>query len=252
MRPRDRQSRITDMVRSQDKVSVDQLVETFHTSAETIRRDLTFLAANGKIQKIHGGAIALRNFGEGPFAQRMLLNSQAKRLIAQQVRRLVSPGDSLFIDTGSTTLAIAEELTTIDDLTVITNSTEVARVITSANKTVQMFLLGGNYIEDNRQTCGTMAVKQLEGFHCNIALLTAGAVAAEAGVMDYSHDEAQIASAMIEHSDKVLLMVDASKFDQVAPFVVAPFDRIDTLVSDQAPGGALARALDGAQVEVIC
>ena len=57
---------------------------------------------------------------------------------------------------------------------------------------------------------------------------------------------------MIEHSDKVLLMVDSSKFDQVAPFVVAPFDRIDTLVSDQAPGGALARALDDAQVEVIC
>ena len=252
MRPRDRQSRITDMVRSQGKVSVDQLVEAFHASAETIRRDLTFLAANGKIQKIHGGAIALRNFGEGPFAQRMLLNNQAKRLIAQQVRRLVSPGDSLFIDTGSTTLAIAEELITIDDLTVITNSAEIARIITSANETVQMFLLGGNYIGDNRQTCGTMAVKQLEGFHCNITLLTAGAIAAGGGVMDFSHDEAQIASAMIEHSDKALLMVDSSKFDQVAPFVVAPFDRIHTLVSDQAPRGTLARALDGAQVEVIC
>jgi DeoR/GlpR family transcriptional regulator of sugar metabolism len=56
MRPRDRQSRITDIVLSQGKVSVDQLVETFRISAETIRRDLTFLAANGKIQKIHGGA----------------------------------------------------------------------------------------------------------------------------------------------------------------------------------------------------
>jgi DeoR family glycerol-3-phosphate regulon repressor len=252
-------------------VSVDQLVETFRISAETIRRDLTFLAANGKIQKIHGGAIAVRNFGEGPFAQRMLLNSQAKRLIAQQVRRLVSPGDSLFIDTGSTTLAIAEELTTIDDLTVVTNSAEVARVITSANRTVQMFLLGGSarvitsanrtvqmfllggsYTGDNRQTCGAMAIKQLEGFHCNIALLTAAAIAAGTGVMDFSHDEAQMASAMIEHSDKVLLAVDASKFDRVAPFVVAPFNRVDTLVSDQVPGGALARALDGAQVEVIC
>jgi DeoR family glycerol-3-phosphate regulon repressor len=164
----------------------------------------------------------------------------------------VSPGDSLFIDTGSTTLAIAEELTTIDDLTVITNSAEVARVITSANRTVQMFLLGGSYTGDNRQTCGAMAIKQLEGFHCNIALLTAAAIAAGTGVMDFSHDEAQMASAMIEHSDKVLLAVDASKFDRVAPFVVAPFNRVDTLVSDQVPGGALARALDGAQVEVIC
>jgi DeoR family glycerol-3-phosphate regulon repressor len=252
MRPHDRQSRITDMVHSQGKVSVDQLVEAFHTSAETIRRDLTFLAANGKIQKIHGGAIPLRNFGEGPFAQRMQSNGQAKRLIAQQVRKLVSPGDSLFIDTGSTTLVIAEELAAIDDLIVITNSAEIARVITSANKTVQMFLVGGNYNGDNRQTCGTMAVDQLGNFHGNIAMLTAGAISAGAGVMDFSHDEAQIASAMIEHSDKVLLMVDSSKFDRVAPFAVTSFDRIDTLVSDQAPGGALADALDVAQVEIVC
>ena len=159
MRPRDRQLRITDMVRSQGKVSVDELVETFHTSAETISRDLTFLAANGKIQKIHGGAIPLRTFGEGPFAQRMQLNSQAKRLIAQQVRQLVSPGDSLFIDTGSTTLEVAEELTTIDDLTVITNSSRNCQVITSANKTVQCFYSAVIIIGDNRQTCGTMASK---------------------------------------------------------------------------------------------
>jgi len=252
MRPRDRQTRITDMVRLHGKVSVDELAASFHASAETIRRDLTFLAANGKIQKVHGGAIPLRTFGEGPFAQRMQLNSQAKRLIAQQVRQLVSPGDSLFIDTGSTTLEVADELSAIDDLTVVTNSSEIAKVLTSANKTVHMYLLGGNYNGDNRQTCGSMAINQLKCFHCNHALLTAGAIAAETGVMDFNHDEAQIARAMIEHSDKVMLLVDSSKFDRVAPFVVTPLARIDSLVSDQAPDGALARALSDAQVEVIC
>ena len=91
MRPRDRQFRIIDMVRTQGKVTVDELVATCAASAETIRRDLTLLAANGKIQKVHGGAMPTRDFGEGPFAQRVQQNGAAKRLIAQKARQLVSP-----------------------------------------------------------------------------------------------------------------------------------------------------------------
>ena len=251
MRPRDRQLRIIDLVRTQGKVSVDELVQEFSSSAETIRRDLTLLSANGKIKKIHGGALPLRDFGEGPFAQRMLQNAEAKRLIADKARQLVSPGDSLFIDTGSTTLVMAETLMTINELTVITNSTAIARVIGSANETARVYLLGGSYNEDNRQTCGAMALNQLNGFHCNLAILTVGAISADAGVMDYSFDEAAIASAMVAHTDRVIILVDASKFDRVAPFVVAPFDRIDVLVSDEMPQGLLAERLKQACVEVI-
>ncbi len=250
MRPRDRQLRITDLVRTQGKVSVDELVQRFSSSAETIRRDLTLLSANGKIKKIHGGAVALRDFGEGAFAQRMLQNAEAKRLIADKARHLVSPGDSLFIDTGSTTLVMAEALATIDELTVVTNSTAIARVISSANESTQIYLLGGAYNKDNRQTCGAMALNQLNGFHGSLAIVTVGAVSAEAGLMDYSFDEAAIASAMIARSDRVIVLVDASKFDRVAPFVVASFEQIDALVSDRAPQGALAERLNQAAVEV--
>ena len=239
------------MVRTQGKVTVDELVATCAASAETIRRDLTLLAANGKIQKIHGGAMPTRDFGEGPFAQRMQQNCAAKRLIAQKAHQLVSPGDTLLIDTGSTTLVIAEELTGIDDLTVVTNSTAIARAISSTNKTAQMYLLGGTYNEDNRQTCGSMALTQLDSFHGNLAIITVGAIAAGIGAMDYNCDEAEIASAMIARTDKVILLVDSSKFDRVAPFVVASFDRIDVLVSEKAPQGALADSLSTARVEMI-
>ncbi|MCP4877180.1 MAG: DeoR/GlpR transcriptional regulator [Gammaproteobacteria bacterium] len=252
MRPRDRQFRIIDIVRTRGRVSVEELSRTFATSAETIRRDLTFLASTGKIQKVHGGAVPVRDFGEGPFAQRMQLNGPAKRTIAQLARRLVAPGDTLFIDTGSTTLVIAEELAGIDDLTVITNSTAIARAITSANETVRMYLLGGSYNEDNRQTCGRMALDQLNSFHGNLAIITVVAIAAGSGAMDYSCDEAEIASAMIARSDKVILLADSSKFDRVAPFVVASFDQIDTLVCEKPPQGALAHCLHEANVEIVC
>lgn len=251
MRPRDRQLQIIDLVHSHGKLGVDQLAARFGVSAETIRRDLTFLAAGGKIRKVHGGAIALRDFGEGAFAQRMQSNTEAKRMIARKARSLLSAGDTVFIDTGSTTLAMAETLATIDDLTIITNSTAIAQAVSAANSSVQMFLLGGAYNEDNRQTCGPIALNQLGGFHASMALLTVAAVSSEAAVMDYSFDEASIASAMIARSERVVILADASKFDRVAPFVVASFEQIDTLVCDQAPDGLLAQRLEQAGVTVI-
>jgi len=251
MRPRDRQLRIIDLVQTQGKVSVDELAREFSSSAETIRRDLTLLSANGKIKKIHGGALPLRDFGEGAFAQRMLQNAEAKRSIADKARQLVSPGNNLFIDTGSTTLVMAEALATIDELTVTTNSTAIARIIGSANETTRIYLLGGAYNEDNRQTCGTIALNQLDGFHGNLAIVTVGAVSANGGVMDYNFDEAAIASAMIARSERVIILADASKFDRVAPFVVASFEQIDVLVSDRTPQGELAERLNQAAVEVL-
>ncbi len=251
MRPRERQLQITDMVRAQGRVSVDEFVDVFQTSAETIRRDLTCLADKGKIQKVHGGAVSSRNFGEGPFAQRMHLNEQAKREIAQKARSLISPGDTLFIDTGSTTLVFAEELAEIDDLIIVTNSAEIAKVMSVANDSVQIYLLGGAYNGDNRQTCGIFAVEQLAHFHGDLALLAIGA-AGEAGAMDYSQDEAQIASAMIQRADRVAVMADASKFGRSAPFVVSAWDGIDMLICECTPESGLGLKLRQANVEVLC
>lgn len=251
MRPRDRQLQILDLAQSRGKVTVEQLTREFAVSAESIRRDLTFLATSGKIRKIHGGAIPLRDFGEGVFAQRMQTNAEAKRHIAQKARQLVKPGDTIFIDTGSTTLAMAEALATIDELTVITNSTAIARVISAANQTTHIYLLGGSYNEDNRQTCGPIALEQLGKFRADLSVLAVATIAAEAGLMDFSHDEASIAAAMIEHSQRVAILADASKFDRVAPFVVASFAQIDTLVCDEMPTGQLAEQLIQAGVELV-
>ncbi|MDH3389497.1 MAG: DeoR/GlpR family DNA-binding transcription regulator, partial [Gammaproteobacteria bacterium] len=126
-----------------------------------------------------------------------------------------------------------------------------AKVIAAGNRTASIFLLGGNYIEDNRQTCGIMAQEQLDQFHGNLAILTVAAVDGNAGLMDYSFEEAQMARAMLRRADRRIALADSSKFGQVAPFVVAGFEQIDTLVCEQAPGGKLARHLRDARVQVV-
>ena len=129
MRPNERQTAIADVVWQRNRVSVDSLAAMFSASPETIRRDLSILARNGKIQKVHGGAVLPRMAEEGPFAERMRHNVAAKRRIADRAIPLISSGETLFINTGSTTMLFADELVGLDDLTVITNSAELARIL---------------------------------------------------------------------------------------------------------------------------
>ncbi|HWH57107.1 MAG TPA: DeoR/GlpR family DNA-binding transcription regulator, partial [Terriglobales bacterium] len=146
MRPTDRRDVIVDLVREHERVTVDFLAHQLTTSCETIRRDLTELAARGLIRKFHGGATLpdLAGIGlkaEGSFQARMQENLREKRAIGRRAAALFSPGDTLFIDTGTTTVIFAEELARLSRLTVITNSLSIAQTIARGEGN-RAFLLG--------------------------------------------------------------------------------------------------------------
>lgn len=252
MRPSERQTAIADLVWQRNRVSVDSLATQFSASPETIRRDLAILARIGKIQKVHGGAVLPRMAEEGPFAERMRCNVAEKRRIAASALPLISPGETLFVNTGSTTLLFADELAGLHDLTVVTNSAELARVLSSGNSTCRIFLLGGAYHGYNRETCGSIAIEQLGRFRADRAVLTVGSVEATAGIMDYNPDEAEMARAMMRLAGSVTLLADSSKFGKLAPFTVAGFDAIDCMVCDEVPDGPLAASMAREHVEIIC
>jgi len=252
MRPRERQSRIADLVRSEGRVSVEELARRFGVSAETVRRDLVVLSDDGVVHKVHGGAVPPRSTGEDPFRQRMGHNVPAKRHIAKNARALVRPGDTLFIDTGTTTLMFAEELAGIEALTVITNSVEVASVLSAHEPPAELYLLGGVYNSDNRQTVGALALAQVDLFRAARAVLTIGTLDAAAGAMDYNIEEALVARAMIGRAQSALLLCDSSKFNRISPFAVAPLSAFEALVCESTPEGDLGRALGEAGVQVVC
>jgi DeoR family transcriptional regulator, glycerol-3-phosphate regulon repressor len=242
--PKLRRERIAEAVRRQGKVSVEQLAARFHTSHETIRRDLSALAESGVVQKFHGGAKLPRTQQEeGPFRERMTMNAVAKRIVAGKAARLIAPGETVFIDTGSTTLMCAEEIAKIGGLTVITNSTRIAAVLAEHGNRTAIFLLGGRFDGDNHETVGPTAISEIQSFHADHALITIGALDESAGATDYNFDEAQIARAMIDNADNVIVAADASKFQRRAAFAVCPLARIGALVCDRAPSGGLAAAL---------
>jgi len=250
MKPNERQLLIIDILHQQGKITVKELVSHFEISAETIRRDLSTLSNAGKIQKIHSGAILPRLVGEGLFQQRMGESVAEKRRIAKNACSLILPSETLFIDTGSTTLMFAEELTAIDDLTVITNSSDIAKII-STNDSAQVFLVGGHYSADNRETTGPMAISQIRKFRVDHVILTIGGIHAKAGVTDFNIDEALIAQAMIEQADNIIVLADSSKFNQIAPFEVTSLKQIGSFVCSSKPDKVLDDALERANVKTV-
>jgi DeoR family glycerol-3-phosphate regulon repressor len=252
MKPKERRAMIFDIIRQEGGISVDKLVEEFNSSAETIRRDLNKLSKAGKIQKIHGGAMLPGPLGEGPYQQRIGENVKAKRLVAQKACALISPGDTIFIDTGSSTLSFAEEIIRVNDLTVVTNSAEIARVISSSASGARVYLLGGEYNADNHETTGAMAIAQLEYFYANHAVLATGGIDAVAGVMNYDFGEASVARAMLGRTENAIVLADSSKFGRIAPYVIGPLDQFDQIVCEAVPGKLLTEALHQHSVNIVC
>lgn len=252
MKPNERQLKITDIIRREGRITVDELAVTFKSSPETIRRDLSILALSGKVQKIHGGAKSSSLQGEGEFQQRMSRNVAAKRYIAEKASKLISSGDTLLINAGSSTVIFAEELTKISNLTIVTSSLDIAKVMGVNKNGTKVFLLGGEYSRDNQQTLGAIAILQLQQFHVQHVILPIGCIDASVGFTDFDASDVAVAQAMISHADHSIVLADSSKFNHTAPFVLGKLDQVDRLVTESLPDKNLLGALRKSCVEVIC
>ncbi len=235
-------------------MSVEALADHLDVSRETVRRDLARLEADGRLRRFHGGAKALGGAAalpetEGPFAQRMMQNPEAKRGIGRAAAALFEPGTSLFIDTGSTTIAFAEALALRPPLVAITNAPRIAATL-AARQGHKVFLIGGAYGADAGESLGPLALEQIGKFRADVAVLTIGGLDASC-VMDFDLQEAEVAKAMIERADRLVVLADHSKLDRRAVFEVAPLALVDVLVTDLPPAEPLARALAAAGIDLV-
>lgn len=255
MTPGERRALIIRIVGAGARVSVEELAARLGTSRETVRRDLGALDREGALRKVHGGAVPIaprRAAGfadpaalEGPFERRVTENAEAKRAIARAAVALLRPGDSVFVDTGSTTLALGEALARAEALTVITNSAAIAR-LAERGSGARVYLIGGEYRRGGQESVGDMAVEQIRRLRAAHAFLTVGSLDA-AGAADFDLQEAQVARAMVERADAVTVLADATKFEARAVFPVVALEGLARLVTDRLPE-ALRGALEGAGV----
>lgn len=247
----DRFDRIVAFVSERGRISVDDLAEMLNVSKETVRRDLTKLAERGLVRKVHGGALAPQTAEETPFDARLAINRAEKLAIARRAAMLFQPGDSLFVDAGSTTVHFATAISSAVRFTVITNSPLVAMSVSRPRGGSECYLLGGRFDGETSESIGPMVIEQIQKLRADHAVITIGGMDLTGTCADYSADEAYIARTMIERSQSVTVLADHTKLGRSALFQVCEARQIDRLVTDRPPPEAISDALAAAGAEVI-
>ncbi len=239
----ERRALILDILAQRGSASVRDLHRRLKVSAETVRRDITRLAGEGRLRKTHGGALAM-DAVEPVFDERLAVNAEGKERIGRAAAALVPDGASLLIDSGTTTLALAEALAQggARNLTVITNDIHVAGRLAGRNGN-RVLLAGGEFLGSEGATMGRDATEMLAHYHTDFAFIGASALSSHPRLLDFSREAAALRGLMIEQARTPVLLADHTKFNRVAPVRVEHLERVRIIIVDQRPKGALARAL---------
>jgi len=229
-----RHSKILEQARQTGKVTVEGLAETFDVTLQTIRRDLSDLADQGLLDRVHGGAVlpsGLTNIG---YEDRRRLNDVAKADIGRETARLVSNRACVFIGIGTTCEAVARALVHHDGLMVITNNLNAVPILTAApNCTV--IVTGGTVRPSDTGLVGSQAAASVRGFMFDHAIIGCSALDTQGGMFDYDLDEVVVSQAVISNSRHTILVADAAKFDRKAPARIASVGQVQTFITDQTP-----------------
>ena len=235
-----RKGEIIALMRLEGKATVEQLADHFGVTVQTIRRDLGDLEDEGKISRVHGGAVVRSGVTNIQYEERRNLFSEAKERIAKRVARDVPDDISLCINIGTTTEAVARELLNHSNLTVVTNNMNVANIL-AANESCEIIVSGGTLRRTDGGLVGDLATQMIEQFKVDIAIIGASALDEEGDLLDFDLREVRVSKSIIRHARKVFLVTDSSKFERSAPVRIASFSEMDAIYTDKPFVQELAR-----------
>jgi Transcriptional regulators of sugar metabolism len=246
-----RHQELLQLVEAKGQMSVDDLANHFGVSDDTIRRDLQNLERRKLLLRTHGGAVstALLVHRETPFLIRANANSDAKTRIGRAAAQLISDGETLIVNGGSTTFAFAAGLGLRRNLTIVTNNVAMLSVL-PAEAIQSVYLLGGQYNMNLGSTVGSVGFNS-GAISVDTAVLGVSGLTSTEGLSTTFLEEASMFARMITSARRTIVVADASKFGYNAFAQIAPLSAIDVLVTDVSPPPDLSQALGQANVEVI-
>jgi len=244
-----RRDRILSILDEKGSVSVIELCRRLPVSRETIRRDITRLAAENRLRKTHGGALSVDQV-EPDFADRMEVNAEGKTAIGRLAATLVPDGASLIIDSGTTTMRLAEALGERRRLTVYTNDVHVAARLAGRNDN-RVNLVGGEMQGSEGAMLGRDATAMLSRYYVDIAFLAASALSEGPVLTDYSREAAEMHDLMLAQARTSVLLADHTKFDRMAPVRVEGLDTLSQLIVDRRLSGKLNAGFKSLKTDVL-
>lgn len=245
-----RRKKILEQLRRDGQVRVSQLSEQLGATVVTIRSDLDALEQDGYLERTQGGAIqTTKNYYNMEFLRRKQEHMYLKKAIAAYAADMVRDGNTLFINSGTTTYFTAIELKKRTNLNIVTNSISVAMELGDV-PTFHVILLGGEINAQYSYTYGEAAREQLSRFNADFAILSFDGVSAQSGLSTYHADESVIDRTMMERARRTLAVADSSKLDHESFAYVCDLSENVCWITDENANRELAERIRQKRVEI--
>ena len=246
----ERRRSILEILSRDGRVLVTELAKQFRTSQITIRKDLEVLDTQGAIQRTHGGALPVQVGAllDPTLREKEKLHRAEKIRIAAAAAKLVKEGESVLLDSGTTTTAIARALKDSSKLTVITNATNIAAEL--AGTEVDVILTGGTLRKNSFSLVGPLAEQTLRQLSADILFLGVDGFDTKAGLFTPNLLEAQVNRIMVEIASQTVAVCDSSKFGRRSLCNIAPPSAVNQVITDKNISKHDLHALREAGIEV--
>lgn len=247
----ERQHNIISLLALHGRMSVADIVERFRVSEATARRDLESLAEQGKLQRVHGGAISLIDAPpELPILLREKEQLLEKQRIGQAAAALVGDGETIFLGSGTTVLEVARSLRSRQSLTVITNSLPVMNTLVELPG-ITLISLGGSLRSSELSFIGHITEQALAEVRADKVIISVHAISLESGLTNDYLAETMTDRAILKAGREVVLVADHTKVNTIAAAFLAPLTSIHTFVTDSQTPAEFATALQRTGMRVI-
>jgi DeoR family transcriptional regulator of aga operon len=246
----ERQREVLEILTREGRVLVVDLAKHFDTSQVTIRKDLEILHMKGRIHRTHGGALSVRESAlEDPtLREKEKLHRKEKLRIAEAAARMVTEGQVVILDSGTTTTAIARALRSFQNLTIITNAVNIAAELSGSN--LEVILTGGNLRKNSFSLVGPLAEETLRRLNADILFLGVDGFDVQYGLSTPNILEAKVNRAMMDASKVAVAVCDSSKFGKRSLSLIAPPSALQIVITDRGIPKADLNTLKKSGVEV--
>ena len=248
--PLERKDQILDLVTRKGRITVDELIDMFKVSGATIRRDLEFLERQGLITRAHGGAMSKSRVSLEPnFFEEKEKFLEEKKRIGQEAAKLIEEGEVIFLEASTTVLELARNMPNNKNLTVVTNSLDIAQEL-DGSEGIDLIITGGGLKRRTRALIGPLTEVTLVQMRIDKVLMGASALDPTYGITTATMEEAKTRKDIIRASNKLIVLCDHSKFGKQNFAYVGPLELIDVLITDKGIPDEMRKEMERKGVEV--
>ena len=241
---------LRELIRGKGVIRVEEICSRLRVSPATVRRDLDQLEEAGTIRRVHGGAVSIESRLEEPlFDDKASLAAREKRHIARAALQFVEPGDTIYLDGGSTVLELARLLHDRTNLTVVTNSLRAAHEL--AGRGPRLIFIGGELRRLSQTMVGPLTHCILQELHMDRAFMGTIGLALKEGLTTTDPGEAYTKELVMSQSRQVILLADSGKVGKVSFASAGHLEKVHIFVTDQTLDRHFAKELVKQGIKVI-